>query len=110
VQDRRLAPYAYSPPIVKAVLKLRRIVSIAEGCESKNKRCSVLWAFANSVEEVAKFVRCFGEEVWTKAMQSGKGGLWGDREWLEEEQKEVSFLVVLLVGLNWNDNYPFELG
>ncbi|KAG6331132.1 hypothetical protein ID866_7957, partial [Astraeus odoratus] len=100
VQNRRIAPYAYSPPIVKAVMKLRRIISISEGCKSKDERCSVLWAFANSVAEAAKFVRCFGEEACTKAVQSGKEALWGDREWLEEEQREGESDLAGVEGMN----------
>lgn len=92
VSDARsvtLAPYPYSPPIVKAIKKLRRIIGIAEGCGSKNKQCSVFWAFASDVEETAKFVRCFGDEASGKASGSAKGALWDDREWLDDEEKEV---------------------
>lgn len=81
--------YPYSPPIVKAIKKLRRIVSIAEGCGSKNKQCSVIWAFASDVEETAKFVRCFGDEAAGKAAGSGKEALWDEREWLDDEEREV---------------------
>jgi len=84
-----LEPYPYSPPIIKAIKKLRRIVSIAEGCGSKNKLCSIIWAFAHDVKETAKFVRCFGDEAAGKAAGSAKEALWDEREWLDDEEREV---------------------
>ncbi|KAI6023415.1 hypothetical protein EDC04DRAFT_2726157 [Pisolithus marmoratus] len=95
-----LGPYAYSPPIVKATKRLRRIVSIAEGCGTKDKRCSVIWAFANGIEEAAKMVRCFGEEACARAMQDVAGELWGEREWLEEEETEGEADLAGVEGMN----------
>ncbi|KAI6003453.1 hypothetical protein F5J12DRAFT_913681 [Pisolithus orientalis] len=79
---------AYTPPILKAIRRLRRIVSIAEGCRTKDNKCSVIWAFANTIEEAARVVRCFGEEACARAVQGGADVLWGEREWLEEEEME----------------------
>ncbi|KAI6124281.1 hypothetical protein EV401DRAFT_2158564 [Pisolithus croceorrhizus] len=94
-----LGPYAYSPPIVKAIKRLRRIVSIAEGCGTKDKRCLVVWAFANGIEEAARVVRCFGEEACTRALQ-GANVLWGEREWLEEEETEGEADLAEVEGMN----------
>ncbi|KAI6140726.1 hypothetical protein BKA82DRAFT_106067, partial [Pisolithus tinctorius] len=91
---------AYTPPILKAVRRLRRIVSIAEGCGTKDNRCSVIWAFANTIEEAAKVVRCFGEEASAKAEQGGAGVLWGAREWLEEEEMESEADLAGVDGMN----------
>ncbi|KAI6138487.1 hypothetical protein BKA82DRAFT_4236291, partial [Pisolithus tinctorius] len=91
---------AYTPPILKAIRRLRRIVSIAEGCGTKDNRCSVIWAFANTIEEAAKVVRCFGEEACARAEQGGAGVLWGDREWLEEEEMEGEADLAGVDGMN----------
>lgn len=92
-QDARSVPYAYTPPICKAIKKLRRTLGIAEGCGTMNPGCTVTWAFANDIEEAAKFVRCFGEEACAISTERGHGMLWDEREWLEEE-REVSLPIV----------------
>ncbi|KAH7887264.1 hypothetical protein F5I97DRAFT_1806082 [Phlebopus sp. FC_14] len=89
----RLAPYAYSPPVCKAIKKLRRLLSIAEGCGTKDEACSVIWAFANDPEETAMFVRCFGEEAYARALSVGNEVLWRERDWLEEEELEVRIFI-----------------
>ncbi|KAI6138477.1 hypothetical protein BKA82DRAFT_4366399 [Pisolithus tinctorius] len=91
---------AYTPPILKAIRRLRRIVSIAEGCGTKDNGCSVIWAFANTIEEAAKVVRCFGEEACARAEQGRAGVLWGDREWLEEEEMEGEADLAGVDGMN----------
>lgn len=93
-QDTRPMPSAYTPPICKAIKKLRRNLGIAEGCGTMNPRCTVTWAFANDAEEAAKLVRCFGEEACAISKERGHGILWDDREWLEEEEREVGFSIV----------------
>ncbi|KAF9245706.1 hypothetical protein BU15DRAFT_58684 [Melanogaster broomeanus] len=87
-QNMRLIPYAYSPPVCKAIKKLRRTLGIAEGCGTMNSRCRVTWAFANHPEESARIVRCFGEEARATAIDKGNDILWDEREWLEEEERE----------------------
>lgn len=94
-QDTRLVPYAYTPPICKAIKKLRRNLGIAEGCDTMNPRCTITWAFANDIEEAAKFVRCFGEDACAISTARGLGILWDAREWLEEEEREVSLPIVV---------------
>ena len=89
-RDNKLVPYAYTPPIYKAIKKLRRNLAIAEGCGSFDPRCTVTWAFANDVEEAAKFVRCFAEGACAISKQRGREMIWDEREWLEEEEREVS--------------------
>ncbi|KAL4070291.1 hypothetical protein J3A83DRAFT_3170224 [Scleroderma citrinum] len=69
----------------------RSSAPIAEGCGSKNKQCSVIWAFASGVKEAAMFVRCFGDEAWRKAVGNASEVLWGQREWLLDEEQEVSY-------------------
>lgn len=93
-QVTRPIPYAYTPPICKAIKKLRRILGIAEGCGTMNPGCTVTWAFANDMEEAAKFVRWFGEGACAISVERGRGILWDEREWLEEEEREVRSLIV----------------
>ncbi|KAG6380800.1 hypothetical protein JVT61DRAFT_5184 [Boletus reticuloceps] len=54
-RNNRPVPYAYTPPVCKAIKKLKRNLGIAEGCGTMDPRCRVTWAFANSIEEAAKF-------------------------------------------------------
>ncbi|KAJ8489964.1 hypothetical protein ONZ45_g13374 [Pleurotus djamor] len=74
--------HAYTPPIVKAVKKLRRDLGIAQACDAKSQNCEVYYAFASSPSEVSVFVRLFGDNVQAKDVD---GALWDDRSWLEDE-------------------------
>ncbi|KAG1738576.1 hypothetical protein EDD22DRAFT_922864 [Suillus occidentalis] len=85
----KLVPYAFSPPILKAVKKLRRLLTIAEGCGTKDTGCEVQWAFANDVGEAALFVRAFGNLAQEWAHNGGGNALWGDRGWLQVDEHEV---------------------
>ena len=82
----------YSPPNVKAVKKLRRDLSIAEGIGTKSLGCYVYMAFANTVDEAAFLARSFGE--FAEANDDTQGALWGTREWLECSPHEVSTFLV----------------
>lgn len=82
-------PYAYTPPIIKAIRKLRRDISIASATGSKDPNCDTRWAFADSVEESAKFVRTFGDLAESGCAESERV-LWsGGREWLDGDASEV---------------------
>jgi hypothetical protein len=85
----KLAPYAFSPPILQAVKKLRRLLTIAEGCWTKNAGCNIQWAFANDVGEAALFVRTFGNLAQEWAFHGGGNALWEDRGWLQADEHEV---------------------
>jgi hypothetical protein len=82
-----LMPHAFTPPVIKAVRKLRRDLGIAEAYETKSEKSRIQFAFANDVFEAAIFARLFGDE--TEALDETQGVLWGDREWLDGEEKEV---------------------
>ena len=90
----RLAPNAYTPPILKAVKKLRRNLGIAEALETKNSRTSIHFAFADSVREAALFIRCFGD--CAEENDTTGGTIWGSREWLDVEEQEVRYRRKLL--------------
>lgn len=80
--------WAYTPPIIKAVKKFRRDLSVVEGCGSKDPQCKVTYAFADTVNEAALFIRFFGDQV--EAEDETQGELWGEREWLAADSVEVS--------------------
>jgi hypothetical protein len=80
-------PYAYTPPIVKAIKKFRRDVNIAEGCGTKCAGTRVEYAFANTVEEAALFARVYGDLA--ELRDETQGMIWGAREWLSVDFSEV---------------------
>jgi hypothetical protein len=80
--------FAYSPPVVRALGKLRRDVGIAEGCGAKSAGCAVGWAFADTVEEAGRYVRVFGDQAEAGDAEEG-GVVWGDRAWLDDDVPEV---------------------
>lgn len=85
---------AYSPPILKAIKKLRRDLGIAEACGDKNTGTSVFLAFSNTVEESAVYTRIFGE--FTESNDQTGGDIWGDREWLDDEGTQVFVALILI--------------
>ncbi|KAF7436011.1 hypothetical protein PC9H_002837 [Pleurotus ostreatus] len=89
---------AYTPPILKAVKKLRRDLGIAEACVTKNHECGVFWAFADSPQDVAVFVRVFGDSV--EASDQSQGVLWGDRGWLSDDTLENESDLASISGMN----------
>ncbi|KAF5332637.1 hypothetical protein D9611_005385 [Ephemerocybe angulata] len=89
--------YAYSPPILKAIKKLRRDIGIAEAFNNKSGDCRVIFAFADRVADAARFVRYVGNLA--EARDTTNGAIWGEREWLEEEHEDESDLACV-AGLN----------
>jgi len=89
INTTRLTPYAFSPPILKAVRGLRRLLSIADSFGTKNAECEIHWAFANDVGEAALFVRILGDLAEEWAVREGRDALWGDRGWLQVDENEV---------------------
>ncbi|KAJ3562385.1 hypothetical protein NP233_g9608 [Leucocoprinus birnbaumii] len=75
---------AYTPPIVKAIKKLRRDVTIAEACGKKNPGCEVRFSFAGDTSEAGKIIRYYGNLAEERDPTGGI--LWQPREWLEEEE------------------------
>ncbi|KAF7304941.1 hypothetical protein MKEN_01208400 [Mycena kentingensis (nom. inval.)] len=111
-KPRRSELSAYTPPVLKAVRKFRRDLGIMEGAGKKNKGCIVQWAFADSVEDAALFVRYFG--IFLEGNDETGGTIWGDRAWLEDDAPEgecdlaaadgmnlfASFIILCQIGLS----------
>lgn len=89
VDDLASTPYAYTPPILKAIKKFRRDVSIAEACGSKRSGISLQYAFADQVPAAALYTRHFGDLA--ESLDQTEGAIWGDRAWLDEEYGEVYY-------------------
>ncbi|KAJ4478414.1 hypothetical protein J3R30DRAFT_2898104 [Lentinula aciculospora] len=89
---------AYSPPVLKAVKKLRRDISLAEACENKREGCRVMTAFASTVQDAAAFARIFGDEA--ERRDDHGIGLWGDRAWLDDEAGEDEENLAIADGMN----------
>ena len=78
---------AYTPPILKAIKKLRRGVGMAEAVEEKQGTTIVLYAFVNSVYEAASITRYIGDLA--EEVDVTNGTLWENRTWLHDEPNEV---------------------
>ncbi|KAJ7837063.1 hypothetical protein B0H14DRAFT_3704351, partial [Mycena olivaceomarginata] len=91
--------FAYSPPVVRALGKLRRDVGIAEGCGAKSAGCAVGWAFADTVEEAGRYVRVFGDQAEAGDAEEG-GVVWGDRAWLDDDVPEGEQDLAAVDGMN----------
>ncbi|KAG7091004.1 hypothetical protein E1B28_010069 [Marasmius oreades] len=74
----------FTPPVLKCVKKLRRDLSIAEGCGKKRSACQVCDAFAIDVDEAAKHTRNFGDFAASSNDNDNYRTFWGDRSWLVE--------------------------
>ncbi|KAG1747671.1 hypothetical protein EDB19DRAFT_2037030 [Suillus lakei] len=96
----KLMPYAFSPPMLKAVKKLRRLLTIAEGCGTKNAGCEIQWAFANDVGEAALYVRMFGNLAQERAFNGGGNVFWEDRGWLQVDEHEDEADLASVEGMN----------
>jgi len=83
------ALYAYTPPVVKAIKKFKRDLDIAEACGTRNSRCEIWYAFADTVTEAAAYARFFGDGA--EERDQTEGALWGQREWLDLDMSEVCF-------------------
>ncbi|KII93076.1 hypothetical protein PLICRDRAFT_694319 [Plicaturopsis crispa FD-325 SS-3] len=94
----RETPYAYSPPVLKAVKKLRRDLNLADVYETKNATTSVRLAFANAVDEAAVFVRMFGDIA--EENDETAGAIWGVREWLNTDEVEYEAELSEIAGMN----------
>ncbi|KAJ7184316.1 hypothetical protein C8R46DRAFT_1063686 [Mycena filopes] len=90
--------FAYSPPVLKALGKLRRDVGIAEGCGNKRRACVVQYAFADTVNEAALFTRYFGD--FAEANDESGGAIWGDRIWLDDDVPEGEQDLAAADGMN----------
>jgi len=80
-------PYAYTPPIMKALKKFKRDLNIAEGCGTKRASTIIQYAFPDTVKEAALFTRMFGD--WAEADDVTQGVLWEERSWLDADYSEV---------------------
>ncbi|KAI8995275.1 hypothetical protein BD414DRAFT_410707 [Trametes punicea] len=95
--DREIAN-VWSSPVVKAVKKLRRDLSIAEGVEAKPLATTIEYAFANTVEEAAAFTRLFGDLVQARA--DVPKSTWEEREWLTHDERDGEFDLSGVQGMN----------
>ena len=81
-------PNPFSPPVIKSVRKLRRDLGISEAFQTTRSECMIQYAFALEVEEVATFVRFYGDSAEGKDMSGGL--IWGDRAWLDVQEPDAS--------------------
>lgn len=85
---RGVASNPFSPPVIKSVKKLRRDLGVSEAFLTKNSEATIQYAFALDVEEVASYVRLYGDMAEGRDISGGL--LWGDRGWLDVQEQDVS--------------------
>ena len=81
-----LGLHVFSPAVVKSLAGLKHTVDQAF------TNVTVRYAFAETPEDAAKFVRMVGETVMTKCgLETPEllEDLWGNRTWLTDEENEV---------------------
>ncbi|KAF9055671.1 hypothetical protein BJ165DRAFT_436150 [Panaeolus papilionaceus] len=71
---------AYTPHILKAIRRFRRDVEVAAACGTRDAACVVKYAFADTVDEAAAYVRLCGDIAESEDVTEGQ--LWGEREWM----------------------------
>ncbi|KDQ15571.1 hypothetical protein BOTBODRAFT_281522 [Botryobasidium botryosum FD-172 SS1] len=100
-QNRR-SLLAFSPPVVKAIKKLRRDLGIAEGLGGKNPGTEVRLGYALNAYEAALFARMVGNVLERNAleMEMDDACLWGDRAWLSEDDTEEERDLAGVAGMN----------
>ncbi|KAI5833678.1 hypothetical protein K523DRAFT_232286 [Schizophyllum commune Tattone D] len=98
IERRSAAPFAYTPPVLKALQKLRRDLNIEQACRTSREATGVKFAFADTVSEAALFVRMFGNEA--EERDKTDGALWGGREWLDDEPYEGEMDFAAVKGMN----------
>ncbi|KAI5893929.1 uncharacterized protein SCHCODRAFT_02498402 [Schizophyllum commune H4-8] len=98
IERRSAAPFAYTPPVLKALQKLRRDLNIEQACGTSREATELKIAFADTVSEAALFVRMFGNEA--EEMDTTDGALWGGREWLDDEPYEGEMDFAAVKGMN----------
>ncbi|KAI0673682.1 hypothetical protein C8Q78DRAFT_1018447 [Trametes maxima] len=94
----------WSPPVVKAVKKLRRELGIADGIKTKRVASMVEYAFATTVEDAAIFARIYGDAAAARDGHSGE--IWGARAWLTHEECDGEYD---LSGVNGMNNFAASL-
>ncbi|KAI0081106.1 hypothetical protein K474DRAFT_1656939 [Panus rudis PR-1116 ss-1] len=95
-QKAELDPF--SPPVLKAVKKLRRDLNLAEEYANKKKGVNVDYAFALTVEEAAKYARTYG--TLAESRDTTGGAIWGERGWLDLEEQTGEMDVAGTDGMN----------
>jgi len=73
--------------VIKSIKKLRRDLAIAEAYATKRPQTVVQMYFVRSVELAARTTRLLGD----MAESQSQLGPWGDRLWLEVDEKEACF-------------------
>ena len=98
----------FSPPVVKALKKLRRDIGIAEGCIDKCAEATVQFAFPLTVMDAARTVRLFGDMAHERDLKTTAGALWDDRRWLDLDYED-SVSACTMSSLHIGPLYAFNL-
>ncbi|KAA1471446.1 hypothetical protein DENSPDRAFT_115917 [Dentipellis sp. KUC8613] len=92
----RLAPYAFSAPVLRSIKKLRRDLGIAEAFDRKCPTSTIQFAFSDSVNETAMFTRLIGDEAEKRSQLM----VWDERLWLTDEEQEDEHNLGCAPGMN----------
>ncbi|TFY71814.1 hypothetical protein EVG20_g1191 [Dentipellis fragilis] len=92
----RLAPYAFSAPVLRSIKKLRRDLGIAEAFDRKCPTSTIQFAFSESVDDTAMFTRIIGDQ----AEKNSQLMVWDERLWLTDEEQEDEHNLGCAPGMN----------
>ena len=76
----------FSPPVLKAVKKVRRDMAVAQACYDKRVETTVHFAFPLTLEDAARTVRLYGDLAHRRDHTGGL--LWDDRRWLDADDED----------------------
>lgn len=86
----------FSPPVVLALKRFRRELAIErELLDDASMGWNVQVVCALSVQEAAMYARSWGDRVETSCDNRLRKMLWGDRNWLMQDESEVRKLIVI---------------
>lgn len=81
----------FSPPVLKAVKKLRRDIGVAEACYDKRIETVVHFAFPLTLKDAAGTIRQYGDLAQQRSTTSDV--LWDDRRWLDADDEDLVRLI-----------------
>jgi hypothetical protein len=75
----------FTPPVLSAFNRWRRLLDISVAIESISTQCKVDWVFARTPKEAAEFIRLLGDHTEEHTDAVLRPHLWDSREWVLDD-------------------------